>query len=130
MNVKITKKTKEAIYAAELEAAKIVVNSMKEDECSAIWYAELAAALLLDETPEKVFCASAEVMPNCRAWNAFGNAEEETGRLDVWVDFAAKSWGEFIEGGFYLTDIWALSSENRDEIKRHMYARRYKLSRN
>lgn len=125
MKVNITKRTKESIYAADLEAAKVVVNSMKEDECSAMWYAEMAAALLLDETPEKVFCASAEVMPNSRIWNQYGGVDVETGRLDVWIEFAAKKWDEFIEGGCYITDLWALCSDNREEIKRHMWCRRY-----
>ena len=123
MKVNITKKTKEAIYASQLDAAKTVVACCKEEEeTTPKWYAEMAAALLLDENYPTIYTAEAYVMPNCRVWNQYG---EETGNLDVWIDFTAKSWETFIEGGCYLSDLWSLCSDNREEVKSHMYCLRY-----
>ena len=126
MKVNITKRTRSCILASEMEAAKAVVRSCKEwDEWTAKQYAEMAASLLLDDNSVTVFCADAYVMPNRRVWNQYGNEEDNTGHLDVWIDFSAKSWKTFIEGGCYLTDLWNLNAENRDYIKSRMYCLRY-----
>lgn len=131
MKVSITKRTKECILASQLSAAKAVVESCKEDEWGAKEWAQMAADLLLDENNTKVFCASASVMPNSRVYDAFGACEDVdgTGNLDVWIDFAAQGFWEFIEAGCYLTDLWNLNSDNREEVKSHMYCVRYKKQR-
>lgn len=125
MKVSISKRTKDCIYASQLDAAKIVSMSCKDDAFSAMQYAEIAASLLLDDNSVKIFRAEAYVMPNNRIYDQFGSPNDETGNLDVWIDFSAKSWNTFIEGGAYLTDIWGLCSDNREETKRHMFCVRY-----
>lgn len=51
---------------------------------------------------------------------------EGSGRLDIWVDaYAFNPFYGFYSIGFYLSDIWARTGENREEIRDHMYILEY-----
>jgi len=127
MKVNITKETKKAIYAYQIDAAKAVCDSLKEDDFKPSDYALMAANFIAsfcdDFCVMRIIEADAHIMPNCNCeYNAFCDDSEN---LDVWIDFIADggSYG-FMRGGAYLSDIWQIGpDENRVTLRRRMYAR-------
>jgi hypothetical protein len=69
----------------------------------------------------KVFEPQAEIAKNMRVMDAFADG---SGNLDVWIScyiFGETICGEF---GAYITDLWNISSNNKDEIRTHILKRR------
>ena len=128
MKVKITKEAKQWLTLAEAPAAQSIIRDMKEDAWGAKEYAVMAVNCIGNAIGKhynwcsKVLEADAEIAGNRRIWNAY---DENSGRLDVWVNFTARTTDGFIEGGAYLTDIWNITGENQPELAGHMYYRRY-----
>ena len=53
--------------------------------------------------------------------------DDDRGLMDMWVTVKGLvEFSGFYIVGFYLSDIWALGGDNRDEIKSHMYIREFK----
>ena len=100
MKVNLTAEMKKFITVAEMPAVKKVMQY------------------------DKVIEATARIAKNQRVWDAF---DEETRDIDVWIEFTAFSEyrSSFIIAGVYLTDLWQLTKDNADEIKSHMYIRRF-----
>lgn len=68
---------------------------------------------------------SAEMALNERAMNNYG---DESYHIDVWLDVtidASRLENKIFKVGCYLSDIWNVSSRNRDEIKSHMFIRTF-----
>ena len=125
MKVKFAEKMKKVVTVAELPAAHKVIEAEKEnDEWTAQEWAKMAARLVFDDNGAKVIEATARIAKNQRVWDAF---DEETRDIDVWIEFTAFSEyrSSFIIAGVYLTDLWQLTKDNADEIKSHMYIRRF-----
>ena len=125
MKVNLTAEMKKFITVAEMPAAKKVMQYEKEnDEWTAQEWAKMAARLVFDDNGAKVIEATARIAKNQRVWDAF---DEETRDIDVWIEFTAFSEyrSSFIIAGVYLTDLWQLTKDNADEIKSHMYIRRF-----
>jgi len=129
MKVKFTDTMKNIVTVAEMPAVKAVMQYEKEDDYSAQDWAKVAANMLFDHSNTTVLKADAAIAKNQRVWNVYG---EGTGDIDVWIMFTAfngtEYFGgdEFVAGGVYLSDLWNLTSSNAEEIKQHMYIRRFK----
>ena len=125
MKVNLTAEMKKFITVAEMPAVKKVMQYEKEnDEWTVQEWAKMAARFDLDDNGAKVIEATARIAKNQRVWDAF---DEETRDIDVWIEFTAFSEyrSSFIIAGVYLTDLWQLTKDNADEIKSHMYIRRF-----
>ena len=125
MKVNLTAEMKKFITVAERPAVKKVMQYEKEnDEWTVQEWAKMAARLVFDDNGAKVIEATARIAKNQRVWDAF---DEETRDIDVWIEFNAFSEyrSRFIIAGVYLTDLWQLTKDNADEIKSHMYIRRF-----
>ena len=125
MKVNLTAEMKKFITVAEMPAVKKVMQYEKEnDEWTVQEWAKMAARLVFDDNGAKVIEATARIAKNQRVWDAF---DKETRDIDVWIEFTAFSEyrSSFIIAGVYLTDLWQLSKDNADEIKSHMYIRRF-----
>ena len=125
MKVNLTAEMKKFITVAEMPAVKKVMQYEKEnDEWIVQEWAKMAARLVFDDNGAKVIEATARIAKNQRVWDAF---DEETRDIDVWIEFTAFSEyrSSFIIAGVYLTDLWQLTKNNADEIKSHMYIRRF-----
>ena len=125
MKVNLTAEMKKFITVAEMPAVKKVMQYEKEnDEWTEQEWAKMAARLVFDDNGAKVIEATARIAKNQRVWDAF---DEETRDIDVWIEFTAFSEyrSSFIIAGVYLTDLWQLTKDNADEIKSHMYIRRF-----
>lgn len=125
MKVNLTAEMKKFITVAEMPAVKKVMQYEKEnDEWKVQEWAKMAARLVFDDNGAKVIEATARIAKNQRVWDAF---DEETRDIDVWIEFTAFSEyrSSFIIAGVYLTDLWQLTKDNADEIKSHMYIRRF-----
>ena len=125
MKVNLTAEMKKFITVAEMPAVKKVIQYEKEnDEWTVQEWAKMAARLVFDDNGAKVIEATARIAKNQRVWDAF---DEETRDIDVWIEFTAFSEyrSSFIIAGVYLTDLWQLTKDNADEIKSHMYIRRF-----
>ena len=125
MKVNLTAEMKKFITVAEMPAVKKVMQYEKEnDEWTVQEWAKMAARLVFDDNGAKVIEATARIAKNQRVWDVF---DEETRDIDVWIEFTAFSEyrSSFIIAGVYLTDLWQLTKDNADEIKSHMYIRRF-----
>lgn len=125
MKVNLTAEMKKFITVAEMPAVKKVMQYEKEnDEWTVQEWAKMAARLVFDDNGAKVIEATARIAKNQRVWDAF---DEETRDIDVWIEFTAFSEyrSSFIIAGVYLTDLWQFTKDNADEIKSHMYIRRF-----
>ncbi len=122
MKVAVTKEAKRILTVAEMPAVRRIIEELKEEE-DVKWYANLAAIVAAGSYDADVLRANAEIAKNCRVWNAY---HEESADLDVWVKFTAYTDEGFVVGGAYLTDIWQITSDNNEEIKRHMYIRLFR----
>ena len=125
MKVNFTAEMRKYIAFAEMPAVKKVMQYEKEnDEWTVQEWAKMAARLVFDDNGAKVIEATARIAKNQRVWDAF---DEETRDIDVWIEFTAFSEyrSSFIIAGVYLTDLWQLTKDNADEIKSHMYIRRF-----
>ena len=125
MKVNLTAEMKKFITVAEMPAVKKVMQYEKEnDEWIVQEWAKMAPRSVIDDNGTKVIEATARIAKNQRVWDAF---DEETRDIDVWIEFTAFSEyrSSFIIAGVYLTDLWQLTKNNADEIKSHMYIRRF-----
>lgn len=127
MKVNITAESKRIITLEEAAAARQIVRDMKQDESSPKEYLKYAAGLY--GYVEEIITATAEIAKNARTWNAYSDS---SGQIDIWIDGLARiipdgeSCRAYIEIGAYLSDIWSLSSDNREEIKARTYAVMFK----
>lgn len=122
MKVVISDDMKKFITLAEMPAVRAVIKYMREDTSTARDYAQMAAKVASGCYVVKIFEACAELDKNQRIDDAFDNG---TGQFDVWIKFTALCDECIVMGGVYLTDLWLLKDDNADEIRRHMYIRKF-----
>lgn len=125
MKVTFTANSKKVITIAETPTARQMIETLKDDGCTVKEFAEMAARVASGSNVVKVLDCSAEISKNCRACD---NYTDDSGDLDVWVDFTAiidGGFGGIIMGGAYLTDIWSIAGDNHNEIRRHMFIRKF-----
>lgn len=124
MKIKFTTEAKKYITINELPAVKRIIAEMKEDT-GIKDYAEIAARVASGYNGKfEILKSEAEIAKNARVNNAYG---ENSGNLDIWLNiYAFDSFAGFFEIGIYLTDVWAVTGDNAEEIKANMYIQRYK----
>ena len=123
MKIRITNEAKQWMTLAEAPEAKKIIEQYKEyDKESTMWYAEAAARVASGENAgweilKQVF----EIAGNSRANGYY------SGRLDIWMEcYVFNSYEGFYAIGAYVSDLEQLASDNREEIKSHMWIRAYK----
>ena len=122
MKVTISDKSRKIITVEQMPAARKVIEVMKEDEWTVKDYAAMAARIASGCNGARVIEASAAVVGNHRVWDAIA---EGTERFDVWVEFIAFTGDSFITGGACITDLWRSNADNLDDIRSHMYIRKF-----
>ena len=125
MKIQFTADMKRIVTVAEMPAVRKVIEAEKEnDEWTVQEWAKMAAEIICPRSRVKVLEASAEIAKNCRVWDAYADGSAD---FDVWIRFTALvNDDSFVMGGAYLSDLWAASSDNREEIISRMYVRRFK----
>ena len=125
MKVNFTAEMKKIITVAEMPAVRKVIEAEKEnDEWTVQEWAKMAAGIVRPCSSVKVLEASAEIAKNCRILDAYADGSAD---FDVWIRFTALvNDDSFVMGGAYMSDLWAASSDNREETISHMYIRRFK----
>lgn len=127
MKVSITKEMKKVITIADMPAVNEVIKTMQYDATTAKEAAEAAARIASGNNDVKVLEASAEIAGNCRVWNYY-NYDGSSAHYDVWINFTAiinNGFGGIIMGGAYLSDIWQATGDNDEELREHMYIRKF-----
>lgn len=123
MKVKLTNEQKRYITVAQLPAVRAMIAEMKDYDATgdAETVARIASGV---NCTFEILRFDAEIAPNCRTWNAFGDDSED---LDIWLTVYAfnPSYG-FYSVGMYLTDLWQSTGDNGDEIRSHAYIQAYK----
>ena len=125
MKIAITADAKRFITIADMPAVRKVIESFKDDSWTVKEYAEQAARIASDNNIVNVLECGAEIAGNRRVWDRFDNG---TAHFDVWVTFTAiidNGFGGIIMGGAYISDIWDATNYNHDEVRSHMYIRRF-----
>lgn len=122
MKVRISDESKKIITIEQMPAARKVIEAMKDDDWTVKDYAAMAARIASGCNGVRVIEASAAVFGNHRVWDAIA---EGTEWFDVWVEFIAFTGDSFITGGAYITDLWRSSVDNLDDIRSHMYIRKF-----
>lgn len=131
MKVRITKEAKSWLTLAEAPAANAIIRDMRENADDAKEYAAMAVNCIGSACGHMNWCtrvleADAEIAGNCRIWDTYSSEfGKESGRLDVWINFTARTTEGYIEGGAYLTDIWNIGRHRPEELAGHMYCRRF-----
>ena len=123
MKIKLTEDMKRVITIDKMEAIKMVNEGMKEQK-NLTWEAEHALALATKGLVHaEILKITSEIALNRRIWNYYGDGSAD---VDVWITMVAYSP---VEGcydiRFYLSDIWSLGAENREEIKQHLSIRHF-----
>lgn len=122
MKVKLTKQMKEILTVAEMPKVRKLIEGLRT-ELDVKEYAEMAARIAGCSCPE-VLKAEAEIAKNARVFNQYF---EDSGNLDIWVRvYAFSEYDGFYIVGAYLTDIWASTGYNSQELRKHMYIRTFK----
>lgn len=122
MKIAITKEMKRVLTVAEMPEVRRVIEGMKEDT-GIKDYAEMAARVASGSRVKSVMEASAGIAKNCRVRDAY---HPGSGDLDVWLEVIAYTEDGFVMVGAYLTDIWQITGDNNDSIKRHMFIRLFR----
>ena len=123
MKVKMTADSKRLVNLEDAKMVNRIIREMKDDEETAEGYARYAVNAASEYGTVKVYEAEAEIVKNSRVWNAYG---DDTKDFDIWINATARTSDGFMDVGAYLTDIWALTGDNHNEIaKSYMYIRKY-----
>lgn len=129
MKVSINKESKKVITLAQAEAAKYIVEAMKEDESTPAEYAGYAVRAICNAYDiygsVDVIRAEAYILPNNHVWEQWGERSEN---LDIWITgIAICGYDDVVRFGAYISDIWALDGDNYGEIvprmEKHIYRR-------
>ena len=123
MTVKIDNESKKWMTLYELPIAKDIAKDLREEDIKSD--VETACHCIDPYGVVTVYSATAKIAGNQRVYNYYN---DESGRLNVWIDFVAYINGTvpmFVQGGIYLSDVWQVGSDTYDEIRNHMYIRKF-----
>ena len=123
MKVQLTSNAKKVITVDQMPAVRKVIECAKADEITVKEYAKMAASIISDSYVIKVLEASAQIFGNYRVWDWY---EVGSAQFDVWVEFTAMTDDGFVMGGAYVSDIHASTGDNHEELRKHMYFRKFK----
>lgn len=124
MRVTLEKEYKRFITLEEAPLVRRFIADMKQDEFPIMDAARMAVEVACGwgSTCVKIYEAKATFAKNQRVYNWYS---EESRDFDVWIDIVAEATNGFYVMGAYLTDIHSITGENHEEIKSHMYIRKY-----
>jgi hypothetical protein len=122
MKVQITKDSKRLITLEDMPAVKAMIAELKED--NAKFDLEILSGVFKTNTPNSY---EAEIAKNRRLWNYYSDNSKD---YDIWVETTLPETyenGKYViyKVGCYLSDIWSISADNKEEIKSHMYIRKF-----
>lgn len=113
---------------ADLEECKVmlssILDSLDSHKLDLAWECCHALSLVSDGcvSDHNIFDVSVEYAGNQRIYEYHGDG---SGNKDLWITVKGFVNSKFYIIGFYLSDIWSVSYENRDEVKSHMYIRKF-----
>lgn len=124
IKVMVNSETMKSILAYQLEKAREIAHDFNTADEGYITVEDLKmAARCVGFHDGEIMKPSAIIAKNCRVRNQYSDNSED---LDVWIEFYAFDWHEgFFEIGVYLSDIWNIAGDNKEEISSHMYVRKY-----
>lgn len=129
MNVKITKDSKKVITLAEMPTVKRIISELKEYDDNLKDMARQVARLVnIDLCFGECLKAEAEICKYYRTMNLFF---EGSGNFDVYLKFYLyDGLHEFVDISLCLSELWKMDGtpETADEILKHSYIRRFKLT--
>lgn len=122
MKVSITEDSKRLITLNDMPAVKAMIEALKEESAKDSLF--ILANVFYAETPKEY---TAEIAKNDRIYNRFSDNSKN---YDVWVKTTLPETfenGKFViyKVGCYLSDIWEINADNKEEIKSHMYIRKF-----
>lgn len=121
MKVYLTEHSKDLLKVSELPVAKNLIRIFADDEGD---YAKMAATLVTGTNNCILLKEKAEISKNCRIWDAYYTGSKD---IDIWINiYVFAPLIGFYDIGFYVTDMWDLSYNNRKEIKSRMFIEEYK----
>lgn len=121
MKIRITRQMKETLTVAEMPAVRKMIEDLRTD-LDVKEYAEISARIAGCSCPE-ILRAEAEIAKNARVFNQYS---DDSRNLDVWIKtYAFSEYDGFYIVGAYLTDIWASTGYNSQELRQHMYIRKF-----
>ncbi len=123
MKVQFTADMKRVITIAEMPAVRKVIDVVKLDAWTAKEWAKMAAEIVCHHSHVKVLEASAEIAKNCRVCDVY---TEGSADIDVWIRFTAFVGDGFVRGGVYMSDLWEVNDDNREQLINHMFIRQFK----
>lgn len=125
MKVSMNKEFKKLFTLEDLERAKLVIKTEKEeDNYTAEKWAEYAGRKSLERKGHfilEVISAKAETAKNGRIWNEYG---EDSGDMDVWIEALFVTDFGMMKLEAYLSDIWHIGED--DSCFRCMFIQYFK----
>lgn len=126
MKIKITPEMKKILTVAEMPTVRKIIADFKECDKES-FQSDIRTAVILasgENASFEILKAEAEIAKNCRAGDFFGNGEAEN--IDIWLTiYAYHNCYGFYDIGVYLSDLWQLGGDNKEEIKSHMYINKF-----
>ncbi len=118
MKVKIEMSTRKVFTIYEAPIMNKMIEVVKNDDITVKELCKIALNALYSEN-WRIYDAKAVLSKNSRIYNYYF---DNSGAADIWVEcLGFNSFRGAIEIGFYLSDIYQLSDENRVETTRHFY---------
>ena len=124
MKVKVTQDAKKWLTVAEMPEVRKIIEYLKDYDWTESDKQTVVRLGMADAFGTfEILKAEAEIAGNARIWNYY---TDDSGRLDVWlVVYGYNQFDGFVEAHMYLSDLWSLSDNNRDEIRSHMYINKF-----
>jgi hypothetical protein len=122
MKVKFEENYRSIYTLEDMDAAKVVMKYEKDDsETPAGWLEYAMNEYGVEGLPE-IIKAEAHTARNRRAWNRYGDDENSSKDMDVWISGVVETYNKFIKIGAYLSDIWETGAT---PYKEHIFAVEY-----
>ena len=122
MKVKFEENYRSIYTLEDMDAAKVVMKYEKDDsETPAGWLEYAMNEYGVEGLPE-IIKAEAHTARNRRAWNRYGDDENSSKDMDVWISGVIETYNKFIKIGAYLSDIWETGAT---PYKEHIFAVEY-----
>lgn len=128
VKIRLTENSKRIINMMEKPIVDEMIQAIQNDhtdECiSDPYMLGIAMSCITSYNGDwKFYDIQAEIAKNRRIYNYY---TENSADFDVWISFKAfDEYSGFYIVHCYLSDIFSVSSENKSEIRQHMYVREY-----
>lgn len=126
IKLKIDEDSKKVLTLSDMPAVKRTVKYYKENEDALSWSLDTLKNMF---DASEIIKSAASISKNCRVYNYF---DDDSRNIDIWINATFYSnysrgvkGGAFYKVGAYLTDIEKSTGDNWEELKGHMYIRRF-----